>query len=648
MESNNFRIQSNKQLQNQTNQVESSSYQKHYNGNERLPYLSENNLQQNNIKNINNQEKFPIIDHLSQKSKTFIDFHVKPQQTQERQQSVQYNRNNNEYDKNQNNDILQEYLFYNNERNQDVKSLLKNIIDNQNQLNLKYNNIVRTSSEQESLNKINSYKLNEMDNKLTELLIKFNNNLKINEITANKIANLEMKSQNFITVNEHKFLNDSFFTFKNILDSKIGDLHISNENLVQKNSHFASELEGYQKYAFDRFSKLSNEIVSNNSLLEDTFRQIENTWSKKTNDFHNVVYTKIKALEDNIEFEKEFRHNQLINMKKEFKDIYFETDTKIKEVEKNFLEFEKKFINFSKDYISEFNSLIKDYNIKLESEIEKNNSIQSSLLDKIDKDYKAEISQIKELIYISKSEIIKKETQIQEIESTIMNLKGNCDNNTEIINSNNLSSTILFEKLSQDLNQIRAKMVKNEDFKETTEKLSGRINNIDSTLMKQLLKFEVDNEKKLTDMKDSLNGIDNKNCEKIKALSENIDKLNKEHDIEAAIIDRKINLKADVFRTSLEEFKKKMVNIINSQMNETVEKYKEHENRLLKTLSLKLDQKNSVLKEELDLDKENYKLILEGKLQSKIIEMEKIINDSTEKKLKDMHDSLFKVQNRNN
>lgn len=142
--------------------------------------------------------------------------------------------------------------------------------------------------------------------------------------------------------------------------------------------------------------------------------------------------------------------------------------------------------------------------------------------------------------------------------------------------------------------------------------------------------------KQLNDLNSVINLNDKKFNEFYNQLSISIEKLNKDHNVESEYIEKKINSKVDVFKVSLEEFKRKLVSMFNLQFEAIHDKYNDNQKLVLKEISEKLENKVKYLKEDLELDQNNYKTLLEGKLSGKIIEKEREINEKFEKKINEI------------
>lgn len=524
--------------------------------------------------------------------------------------------------------------------NNEIKFFMKNIVDNQTQLNNKFNSLLHNITEQESNNRVNSAKITELDKKLTDVLINLNDNLKINEFYSQKVVRLEQDSKYYALKDDLNNLQDSYLSFSRNTEIKISNNSNKLSDYQHMFNHLQKEQEQYQKYSLDKFGKLSNEIVSNNSLLEETFSSLDNTLNKKLTETRNYLNEKTKSLEINLETEKELKHNQLIIMKKEVNELIKESDSKIKEVEKSLLQFEQRYISFSKEYLTQFNSIIKDYNAKLESDITKNHSIQIALFEKLEAECKSDFNDHRNSINEVKEKCLMYDSKFLELETGIIEGKKNYDKELISVNSKINSIETDFNLNKSDVSQCLSKYLPAIEFynnkTETNREISiikGNyidikkeiLNVLDKTNSEMIERFLL-NEKKFT--------------EKLNSLSDNVDKIVKNSDIEGVLLDKKINLKLDVFRSTLEEYKKKILLILENKHEDTKKEYIEKESKLLKTISEKLEEKNSFLKEDLELDKNNYKLVLEGKLQGKIVELEKVINDSIEERINLLYKDL--------
>ena len=93
---------------------------------------------------------------------------------------------------------------------------------------IEYNKII---SSQENIIRLNSIKLNEHDDKITEVLVSFNNFLQFNEKSAAIISDIQQKMESFVKKEEFSNLKNNVITFNKNNENKFNEINNSIEDI---------------------------------------------------------------------------------------------------------------------------------------------------------------------------------------------------------------------------------------------------------------------------------------------------------------------------------------------------------------------------------------------------------------------------------
>lgn len=130
-----------------------------------------------------------------------------------------------------NNSNPNDYLF--NEIN-NLKKLVRKLIEGQAETQLKLNDYTKTIADQENVFRINNLKINEHDTKITEILMTFNNYLSLNDESTKLINELNMNYESVAKKNEVIDMRNRFFNMDKTIEAKFLELSGRFEDLNAK------------------------------------------------------------------------------------------------------------------------------------------------------------------------------------------------------------------------------------------------------------------------------------------------------------------------------------------------------------------------------------------------------------------------------
>ena len=323
-----------------------------------------------------------------------------------------------------------------------IKQLIKNQFQNQNELQNKIIDYNRIISQQENIIRMNSSKINEQDTKLTNILMSFNNYLKFQEKTTGIINDCQNKIENsLLPINVfNEFQNNILSNNENVNDkiATLFNLHDKNNTFIngvkQESGNFQEFTLGKIKFIEDKLDNAISEIKTEN--LNFIKKQSENLNQKI-----NQVKKLTELVENNLN--EEVKNRKLQN-EKFYNDIYKLLaiyDEKFKKVEKDGLETEKNLIAMIKDYVKTLKDLMNKNQENNNTEFKSIRSIIEGGFIKVENEANKEYASIKENFSLLKSDINENRTIIDELESylkdSIKSLNDNLNKNIDDVKAIN-------------------------------------------------------------------------------------------------------------------------------------------------------------------------------------------------------------------
>ena len=517
-----------------------------------------------------------------------------------------------------------------------IKQLIKNQYQNQNELQNKIIDYNRIISQQENIIRMNSSKINEQDTKLTNILMSFNNYLKFQEKTTGIINDCQNKIENsLLPINVFTEFKNNILSNNEILDDKIANLFNLNDKtntfingVKQENGNFQQFALGKIKLIEDKFDSAMNDIKSENM-----------NFIKQQSENMNQKIGQVKKLIDLVEINlNEEVKNRKMQNEKFFSDItklLSIYDEKFKKVEKDSLETEKNLIAMIKDYVKTLNDLINKNQDNTNTEFSSIRSIMEGGFIKIENEANKEYAAIKENFSLLKADINEQRTIIDELESY---LKDSIKSMNENLNKNIEDVKKINDKINSDNNDF-------EKFKNDIETLiEGKIKNLQDVYNSnfKLMKAEFEknyttlieqNSKDIMDLLEKNNQIQNliyklaesENPEMANLLKSNL----KNGNNNIGNLNTKFDNTMNKIRNEYEEDLKKLKDMVNQNMENL-------SNIINDTLEKKIEILTSDVREQYN----KYQSLMDGRIQTYIFESEKRLGDKYDKDIEKMHNAI--------
>ena len=504
----------------------------------------------------------------------------------------------------------------------ELKMSLKTQLQNQNEFQKKLIDSYKLISQQDNIIRLNTSKINEHDLKLTNILSNFNNFLKVQENTNDKLSECQDKIKNSLLPIE------TFISFKNqvennnlIINENIKKIFLYDDNTDLILSDLKSTDENNLKLLLKKIKMISDK--------EETFfaeKHQENlNYIKEHN---NIILSKINQLKeflDGIQAQiSEETNYRKINDDKIVKDItiFFNQkyEEKFKIIEKNLLETEKNLINMNKDCIKSFQELVTKQKDGNSSEFQNIKKMLEIGLKNNQVIYDKDIDEMKKLISSIKGDINETKSNLDSIEGFVKE-KVNLMNDFKIKGDQSIIDfSNKIKEIEQDSLKLYEETKKNilkdlkDNIKKEKEKREEFENNINNKISSQLHSYD----NNINDLKEKSNQlkkmienkyeIENKDKNAIGINNLKLDEIytNKFHNLNKDIQENIKNIQEDI---------EKKMNLMKTYIKKNMDEYSQH-------VDDDLYQKFNVLSNDFKEKMDKSKIELDGKIQQYFVECE--------------------------
>ena len=524
-----------------------------------------------------------------------------------------------------------------------VSKSMQNQTEMQNKI-IEYNKII---NEQENIIRLNNLKLNEHDNKLTEILLSFNNYLQLNEKTSIIINDVQKKMDNFVNNTEFTDLKSTMYNLNKVNESKINEMSNIYEDMSNKLNEMGKENENYQKFTLEKLKNIQKDSMDTRLQQQNELIQMEDSKENRINAQFSQIKNLLSITDKNIKEETEFRKNMINDLRNEFLNIFAQKDEQICKLEKTQLETEKNLISLNKDYITSFNELINKHNEKYNYELKSIRSLIEAGLTKVDIKMEKDLKVYEENLTILKSNILEQKTNISNLDTFIRDSINEIENKMEVSKGTNSDYFNKFDLLSTSFKQ----------FMEESLKIIDTKNKETENNLRKLLEDEI---KKINDKINinyelydkHFNDID----DKLKDMSGQIITIGKVGKLDGPengndnLAGNKILIREFVksiydedikaLKITYDGYQRELLNNMNAKMEESKTKFSLEQNENMKKIEeiivKKVDESYEKIMNDIK-DKENIK---DGKVQEYIVESELRITKKYDDNIKRIEEDL--------
>ena len=566
-------------------------------------------------------------------------------------QSSNYNNNLNnleEINSNTNNTSSNNQIYH--EIN-NLKMMLSKSMQNQNEMQnkiIEYNKII---NEQENIIRLNNLKLNEHDNKLTEILLSFNNYLQLNEKTSVIIGDVQKKMDTFVNNTEFTDLKSTMYNLNKANESKINEMSSIYEDMSNKLNEMGKENENYQKFTLEKLKTIQKDSMDTRIQQQNELIKMEDSKENRINAQFSQIKNLLSLTDKNLKEETEFRKNMINDLRNEVLNIFAKKDDQICKLEKTQLETEKNLISLNKDYITSFNELINKHNEKYNYELKSIRSLIEAGLTKVDTKMEKDLKVYEENLTILKSNIIEQKTNIANLDTFIRDSLNEIENkmevskgtNSDYFNKFDLLSTSFKQFMEESLNIINTKNKETEDnLKKLLEDEIKKINDKINLNYEQYDKHFNDIDEKLKDISGQiitigkLGKLDLKNFEN----GENSDNLNGNKIFIREFVKSVYDEDIKALKATFDGYEKELLNNMNNKIEESKTKFALDQTENMKKIEEMFGKKVDETYEKIMNDIKNKDDIMDGKVQEYIVESELRVTKKYDENIKKIEEDL--------
>ena len=527
---------------------------------------------------------------------------------------------------------------------------MKNQTETQNKI-MEYDKII---SEQENIIRLNNLKLNEHDNKLTEILLSFNNYLQLNEKTSMIINDTQKKMDNFVKSSDFIDLKSTVYTLNKENENKIMELNSLCGDLDNKVTEMGKENENYQKFALERMKQIQKDSMDTRLQQQNELIKMEDARDNRINAQFSQLKNLISINDNNIKEEQEYRKTMINDLRNEILNIFGEKDDQISKLERSQLETEKNLISINKDYIQSFNELINKNNEKYNFELKSIRSLIEAGLTKVDIKMEKDLKTYEENFILLKSNILEQKTNLANLDTYLKESINDIENKMEMTKGTNndyfskfdLLSTSFKQFMEESLNIINSKTKEVDD--KLTKLIGDEIHKVDEKIeinSKQNEKHFNDVDEKLSEMKEQLIAIiKTGKFDELKNMQGNVNDINLQNNPNKILIREFVQKVCDeniqTLKITFNEYEQELMNNMNVKNEEAKAKFaleqKENVKKIEEIFNKKLDEVNEKINKEM---KEN-EAIRDGKVQEYIVESELRVTQKYDGIIKNIQEDL--------
>jgi hypothetical protein len=527
---------------------------------------------------------------------------------------------------------------------------MKNQTETQNKI-MEYDKII---SEQENIIRLNNLKLNEHDNKLTEILLSFNNYLQLNEKTSMIINDTQKKMDNFVKSSDFIDLKSTVYTLNKENENKIMELNSLCGDLDNKVTEMGKENENYQKFALERMKQIQKDSMDTRLQQQNELIKMEDARDNRINAQFSQLKNLISINDNNIKEEQEYRKTMINDLRNEILNIFGEKDDQISKLERSQLETEKNLISLNKDYIQSFNELINKNNEKYNFELKSIRSLIEAGLTKVDIKMEKDLKTYEENFILLKSNILEQKTNLANLDTYLKESINDIENKMEMTKGTNndyfskfdLLSTSFKQFMEESLNIINSKTKEVDD--KLTKLIGDEIHKVDEKIeinSKQNEKHFNDIDEKLSEMKEQLIAIiKTGKFDELKNMQGNVNDINLQNNPNKILIREFVQKVCDeniqTLKITFNEYEQELMNNMNVKNEEAKAKFaleqKENVKKIEEIFNKKLDEVNEKINKEM---KEN-EAIRDGKVQEYIVESELRVTQKYDGIIKNIQEDL--------
>lgn len=517
-----------------------------------------------------------------------------------------------------------------------MKQLIKATYEGQTEIQgkiIEYNRII---SQQENIIRLNNIKLSEHDNKLTDILLSFDNYLKLHDKTTKITNEVQKRLDNTVSISDYSEFKTNYYSTKTITDNQIASLYHTNEESQMKLVETTYENKRLQEYIIDKVTNVENKLSHSILDYQRNSSKIQEAQYQSINGQFNHIMSLIQLMESKINEEGQYKKIILEKFQGEIYNLSKLFDDKFGLLEKSQLETEKNLICLNKDYVGTFQELLSNQKDKNDIELNSLRSLVDGGLAKNKFYFEENMNSIKERINKLSSGIEEQKTTFADLELFVKDSIKSVNETVENTNKSELDTKSKLETINNVLNTYIKESMENitKMHQQSNKELSDKIQK-EIIELEQNQKNQADyNAKKLTDLNEKTTQI----TTTLQLLSQ-VNNQVKEDSGDSKDIDS-LTIKLYDFQQKLTEIEANLKKEVNGKIDELIPKNKIETQILLDSINDRIDKIIKVLKNDLKNQYVGFQSTIEGSLQGLIIESENKIHNYYTKEINILQEAI--------
>ena len=543
-------------------------------------------------------------------------------------------------------DINSLYSISNNNKEIDnLKLLLSKSLQNQNEMKnqiIEYNKII---SSQENIIRLNNLKLNEHDNKLTEVLLSFNNFLQFNEKSAAIVSEMQKKMENFVKIEDFSNLKNNFLTTNQNNENKFNEINSNIEDIKLNIIENKKENDTYQKYSLDRLTKIQNDFLSNKLEQQNELIKFEDTRNENFKKQINQIKSQIKINENYIEEEINNRKNMINELRDEFLTIFNKKDEQISNLEKNQLINEDNMMKLNKEFVQSLNDLINKSNQKHDIEMKTIRSLIEASVQKNQKNLETMINDEKEKISIIENNLNEYTVNFNNLDKYTRKSILGIEEKYEIFKDENnnyktkleLISDTLHKYMNENINVINQKIINAEN------NLSSLLNEENKKNLEKIKNISDFSDKNIKDINEKINDLSHQVLNLAENKNKNVNDnliLNDANNPNVIVIKEMVYNTCDELlrpvKMNFNDFNQELKNELNEKIENSKKLYSLEQINSMKKIEDMIQKKINLVKNDLENDINITKNMLDGTISTYMVESELHIKEKYDKEISEI------------
>ena len=531
---------------------------------------------------------------------------------------------------------------------------MKNQTETQNKI-MEYDKII---NEQENIIRLNNLKLNEHDNKLTEILLSFNNYLQLNEKTSMIINDSQKKMDNFVKGTDFIDFKSTMYTLNKENENKINELTTLCGYLDNRMTEMGKENEGYQKFTLEKMKQIQKDSMETRLQQQNELIKMEDAKDNRINAQFSQLKNLISINDKNIKEEQEFRKTMINDLRNEILNIFAEKDDQLSKLERNQLETEKNLISLNKDYIQSFNELINKNNEKYNYELKSIRSLIEAGLTKVDIKMEKDLKTYEENLTILKSNILEQKTNIANLDTFIKESINDIENKMELAKGTSNDYFSKFDLLSSSFKQFMEESLNiiNTKTKEVNDNLNKLLNEEVQKLEDKFKTNADQNEKHFSDIDGKVIEMKEQLITIIKAgkfddfknrTNGNVNDINIKNSPNKILIQEFVQKICDeniqTLKVTFNEYEQELLNNMNTKNEEIKAKFSLEQKDNMKKIEDIFGKRIDEVNEKIMKDIKEKEEIRDGKVQEYIVESELRITKKYDNIIKSIQEDLESI-----